>query len=429
MNPETAMTIEKADLVVVGAGAAGLAAAAEAARHGTEVVVVDEAPVPGGRLPGQIHPLPGRLGSGQPRWHNGAEKAAQLASQAQSAGVRIFCGASAWGIFPGWHVGIAPAAPQDEKIRLPGGLDARAVLIATGATQTPLILPGWTLPGVITAGAAQTMINVHRTLPGERAVVIGIDPLSMSVAHLMARAGSEILGVFLPPSNGLQFGPVSPVAAIHALARLSAAAPNAVLAVTAGLCKYLARPAAALFPYNGIEIEGIRLRLRQTAAAIEGRDFAQSVQIANILSNGEQVSGNRLSLETDVVITSNGLAPLAELAQVAGCPLTWISDLGGWVPLHNDRFETPLGGLFLAGSITGVEGAAVAEAQGRVAGLAASAYLQACPAKGLENNLSTLRQSVVTARKEAVAFYPDIEAGRAAMALHWQKRSNGAIRS
>ena len=73
--------------------------------------------------------------------------------------------------------------------------------------------------------------------------------------------------------------------------------------------------------------------------------------------------------------------------------------------------------------------AAVAEAQGRVAGLSASDYLQQSAARGLESNLRTLQQSVVAARKEAIAFYPDIEAGRAALALHWQKRAKGAIRS
>lgn len=423
------MTIEKADLVVIGAGPAGLAAAAEAARHRIDVVVLDESPIPGGRLPCQIHPLPGRKRAGQSRWSNGAEIAAQLVERAQKAGARIFCGATVWGIFPDWYVGLVPTAPRIESHVLPIGIESKAVLIATGATQIPLIMPGWTLPGVMTAGAAQTMLNVHRILPGERAVVIGVDPLSMSVAQLMAEAGIQLAGIFLPPDNGLQSGPASPRAAIHSLSRFSAWAPTATLAVLAGLCKYLAKPAAALFPHNGINIEGVRLRLRQTVATIEGRDRVQMVQIANVRSNGTLVGDRRVPLATDVVITSNGLAPLTELAQVAGCSLTWIPDLGGWVPLHSDRFETSLPGLFLAGSMTGVEGAPVAEAQGRVAGAAAFGYLHSAAGSDLENELRILKQSVMDARKEAIAFYPGIQAGRAEMARRWQKRAKEFVRS
>ena len=90
------MSIEKVDLVIIGAGPAGLAAAAEAACRKAKVVVLDESPVPGGRLPGQIPPLPWRKRAGRSRWPNGAAKAAQLAAESQKAGVMIFCGASVW---------------------------------------------------------------------------------------------------------------------------------------------------------------------------------------------------------------------------------------------------------------------------------------------------------------------------------------------
>jgi len=420
------MSIEKADLVIIGAGPAGLAAAAEAACRRAAVVVLDEAPIPGGRLPGQIHPRPGRKRADRSRWSNGAEKAAQLVAEAHRAGAGIYCGASVWGVFPGWHVGLAPTAPQAGPNTLPAGIESRAVLVATGACQNPLLLPGWTCPGVITAGAAQALLNVHRILPGKRAVVIGVDALSLSAAYLMAKAGSEVLGVFLPPDNGLQFGPVPPRTAIQEMARFGPVAPTAALAALAGLSKYLSKPAAALFPKNGIRIDGVRLRLRQTIVGIEGTNRVQTVQVANVRSNGVPVSGRTTPLAADVVVTSNGLAPLVELAQVAGCPLTWISDLGGWVPLHNDRFETPVPGLFVAGSITGVEGAAVAEAQGRLAGAAACAFLQSSAAADLENDLRIFKHAVMQARKETVAFYPDIGTGRAAMTRCWQKQIKAA---
>ena len=419
------MSIEKVDLVIIGAGPAGLAAAAEAACRKAKVVVLDESPIPGGRLLGQIHPLPWRKRAGRSRWSNGAEKAAQLVKEAQNAGARIFCGASVWGIFSGWYVGLAPTAPKTGITTLPAGIESRAVLVATGAAQNPLVLPGWTRPGVMTAGAAQTLLNVHRILPGERAVIIGVDPLSMSVAYLMAKAGIEVLGVFLPPDNGLQFGPALPRSAIQELARFAPVAPTAALAALAGLSKYLSKPAAVLFPYNGINIEGVRLRLRQTVVGIEGENSVQMVQVADIRSNGALATDKTMPLAVDVVVTSNGLAPLAELAQVAGCPLTWITDLGGWVPLHNDRFETPVPGLFVAGSITGVEGAPVAEAQGRLAGATASAYLRSTAAADLENDLRIFKHSVMKARKEAIAFYPDIETGRAEMARRWQNQTKG----
>jgi len=369
------MAIEKVDLVIIGAGPAGLAAAAEVARRNGTVVVLDEAPQPGGRLPSQIHRRPRPAGPGPGSWSNGVAKAATLAGKAQSAGARIICGASVWGIFPGWHVGVAPVDTSRPTGDVPAGFDARAVLVATGAGQNPLIVPGWTLPGVITAGAAQTLINVHRVLPGRRAVIIGIDPLALSVAQLMGAVGATVQGVVLPPANGLQLGPTSPKAAIRALSEFSAYAPGWWMALAAGAGKYLSRLAAACFPQRGLKVEGFPLMLRQGALSISGSPRAETVEIASLSSAGDFISGSAQQLQADIVITSSGLSPLVELVQVAGCPLYHIPEMGGWVPVHDDRFATPRPGLFIAGSVSGVEGAGVAEIQGRIAGLAAAGYL------------------------------------------------------
>jgi sarcosine oxidase subunit alpha len=421
---ELTMTIEAVDLVIIGAGPAGLAAAAEAARHKANVIVVDESPIAGGRLPSQIHPEPGKAGGGKRRWSNGQQIAEDLVLEAKKSGARIFCGASVWGIFPGWYVGVAPTNPNPEKKTFPIGFETKAVLIATGATQNPLILPGWTLPGVITAGAAQKMINVDRILPGRRATVIGIDPLSQSIAQLMVMAGVEVQGVFLPPANGLQFGPSSPRTAIERLANLSAYAPTAGWSALAKISKYLSGTAARFFPAKGINVEGVPLRLRQTVLAVDGRERAETVHFATVQSNGDLEIENETQLTTDVVITAAGLSPLVELAQIAGIPLCYIPELGGWVPLNNDVFETPVAGLFVAGSITGVEGALVAEAQGRVAGLAAANFLKLAAKLDLENDLKAKKEAVIKARKEAIPFYPNIEVGRNQMIRCWDSRSS-----
>jgi sarcosine oxidase subunit alpha len=416
------MVIENVDLVIIGAGPAGLAAAAEVARRGGNVVVLDEAPLAGGRLPSQIHPEPKRIFLSQKRWFNGSAKAALLVKEAKENGAKILCGASVWGIFPEWHVAVAPAYPGGAHNGFPIGYDARAVLIATGATQNPLILPGWTLPGVITAGAAQAMINVHRVLPGRRAVIIGIDPLSFSVAQLLGALGANVLGVFLPPANGLQFGPSSPQSAIEKLSQFSQYAPNVRLAVFAKMSQYMVSLAAGFFPRDGINVEGFSLRLRQTAFSINGSSQAEQVHVATVNFRGDMEAESERQLTTDVVITSAGLCPLVELAQVAACPLSYISDLGGWVPVHNDRFETPLPGFFVAGSITGVEGAEVAEGQGRVAGITAADFLSLVKKSDYEKDLIAYQERVIRVREKTIPFYPNINAGRNAMAKYWKNR-------
>jgi NADPH-dependent 2,4-dienoyl-CoA reductase/sulfur reductase-like enzyme len=415
-----AVAFEKIDLVIIGAGPAGLAAAAEVGQCGGNVVVLDEAPNPGGRLPSQIYLKPRKIVAGKRNWSNGSVKAEQLIQDAKANGVRIFCSASVWGVFPGWHVAVAPTCPRANEDDLPIGLDTRALLIATGAAQNPLIMPGWTLPGVITSGAAQTLINVHRIMPGFRSVVIGIDPLSLSVAQLMNAIGIHVLGVFLPPANGLQFGPSSPQAAIQALSGFSSHAPSIKLTLAAKMGKYLSRLATHYFPTNGLKIEGFSLMLRHMALSINGSNGTKKVNIATLNPNGDVKAGTEKELETNVVITSAGLSPLVELAQVAGCPLHHIPESGGWVPIHNEYLGTPLPGLFVAGSISGVEGARVAEIQGRIAGIAAANYLKLTTRADLEESTNMYQLEMIKARHETVPFFPLIEEGQAQMKQIWK---------
>jgi sarcosine oxidase subunit alpha len=302
---------------------------------------------------------------------------------------------------------------------LPAGFKSRAVLVAAGACQNPLVIPGWTLPGVITAGAAQTMINVHRVMPGRRSLIIGIDPLCLSVAQLMSTVGAEILGVYLPPVNGLQFGPTSPKAATQALSEFAAYAPGALMALAAKAAKHLSTFAAACFPQRGLKVEGFPLMLRQVALSISGSERAETVQTATLTSDGRLKSGSEKQVQADVVITSSGLSPLVELAQLAGCPLHYTPEMGGWVPVHSDRFETPQSGLFIAGSISGVEGAAVAEIQGRIAGLSAVGYLKLASNEYLKPKIIGYQKNIFETRRSTIPFYPHIETGRARMNRIW----------
>lgn len=415
------MTVERVDLIVIGAGPAGLAAATETSSRGGQVIVLDEGSIPGGRLPGQIHQEPKRLFRTHPRWINGQKKAQRIYSNATHAGVKIICGASVWTVSPGWFVGITPANPCQGGDGFSTGYKARAVLIATGAAQNPLPLPGWTLPGVITAGAAQTLINVQHVLPGQRVVVIGIDPLAVSVAQLMAAIGIDVKGVLLPPSNGLQYGVTTTREAINVLAHASHYAPTIFLFLMGKIAGCMVRPAARYFPGNGIKAGNFPLMLKHRVLAIEGVDRVEQIKVAALMEKGKVDPWNTQTWQVDAVVTSAGLYPLTELVQIAGCPLVHIPYLGGWVPLHSAGFETPVPGLFVAGSITGVEGAQIAEAQGRVAGIMAADYLGLEKGSSLENDLVRAQAAINAARQESVPFLFNIEIGRTYMSQLWER--------
>lgn len=334
------------------------------------------------------------------------------------AGARIICGASVWGLFSGWHVTVAPTDHNVSNARLPAGYDARAVIIATGATQNPLVMDGWNLPGVITAGAAQALINIHQVLPGHTAAVVGLDPLSWSAAQLMSAAGANVRGIVLPPVNGFQPEPSSPTAALKTLARFSNYAPSRSLALLVKISGRVSRIAAGLYPKSGVVVDGERLFLRSTALAVEGRNRVEQIVVAGVTAGGVINADRKEMWPVDVVVASAGLSPLVELVQVSGCPLIHISDLGGWVPLHNLRFETPLEGLFVCGSVTGVEGAEVAEAQGRLAGFVAAGYLGLTTSTVAKDRIINYQAAIRAARKNAIAFLPDIEKGREKLLRH-----------
>jgi len=421
MKKEIAVTVERVDLIVIGAGPAGLTAAIEISRRGGQVIVLDEGLIPGGRLAGQIHQEPKRFFRTRPGWVNGAQKAKRLSGEAIHAGVKIICGASVWTVSSGWFVGVTPTNPAQKEDRLPTGFEAQSVLIATGAAQNPLPLPGWTLPGVITAGAAQTLINVQQVLPGRRVVVIGIDPLAVSVAQLMAAIGVDVKGVLLPPSNGLQYGVTTTREAINVLAHVSHYAPSIFLFLMGKIAGCMAISAARYFPRNGITTGNFPLMLKHRALAIEGVDRVEQIKVAPLMEKGKINPWNTQTWQVDAVVTSAGLYPLTELVQIAGCPLVHVSDLGGWAPLHSAGFKTPVPGLFVAGSITGVEGARVAEAQGRVAGIVAADYLGLEKGSSLENGLVRAQTAVSAARRENVPFLFNIEAGRTYMSQLWEQ--------
>ncbi len=171
-------------IVVIGAGPAGIAAALAAAEVGTSVTVIDEHPAVGGQLRWRIAPLRGldEALDGLPA----CRAAETLHERLAASGVSVLAGAVAWGLFEDGS--LAVAAPD-------GGfrLQAEKIVVATGSVDLVLPFAGWTLPGVLTARAAQIMLHLHRVLPGRRVAVIGEGLDAAELASDLEMAGAEVV--------------------------------------------------------------------------------------------------------------------------------------------------------------------------------------------------------------------------------------------
>jgi len=401
------MSTREVDLIVVGGGPAGIGAATVAAQHGLSVVVLDEHPRPGGRLLGQLHELPGH------GWWRGAQVAAAMLAEARQSGVEIICGASAWGIRPQWEL-LVSGAPFES-------IQAPRVLIATGAAEKSVPIPGWTLPGSMTAGAAQVFVNVHRVKPGRRALLVGVNVLTLTIARELALAGVEVAGIVLPPPGPFAEESANPTRVIAAMGRMANLAPSPFLRL-AGQIFGGGREAlgATLFPKDGVKVWGIPLLLRQAAVEILGDGEVSGAVLEEVSPTGRP-TGRRRTVALDTVCISDGLYPLGELAVAAGCQFADIPDLGGRVPLCGPDLQTTAPGLFVAGNITGIEGAAIAMAQGRVAGygIVAHAGLGALNSPAFREAQAALEEARATS---ATTFMPNLRRGLAQRDQLWQSR-------
>ena len=313
------------DVTIIGAGPAGLAAAIEASRRGARTLVVDENGKPGGQLFKQIHKF---FGSHEHRAGvRGYEIGRQLLADAAEAGVTVWLDSVVHGLFDG-RVAILKEGRQVT-------VESGRIILATGASENAVAFPGSTLPGVMGAGAIQTLINVHRVLPGKRFVMLGSGNVGLIVCYQLLQAGAEVLAVVeaMPSIGG--YG-------VHAAK---------------------------------IRRAGVPILIGTTISRAFGNGKVESVVLATMGPDGKILTGSERTLAADTVGLAVGLTPLAELAWMAGCEFVFSPRLGGHVPLHDENMRTTLPEVYVAGDITGVEEASTAMEEGRLAGISAAESL------------------------------------------------------
>jgi NADPH-dependent 2,4-dienoyl-CoA reductase/sulfur reductase-like enzyme len=326
-------------MIVVGAGPAGMAAAIEGVAHGCAVTLIDEAPRPGGQIFRQPHPALRTPDVADPAERR---RKADLLARFEAIRSRIGyrSGASAYAMLDAGALHVA----HGEATAI---LNADAIVIAAGVREIAPPFPGWTTPGVMYAGAAQSLLKAHGVLPGKRVLVAGAGPLPLVVAAQILRAGGQVAAL----------APLHPPAA--ALRHLRALWQGRTI-VREGL-RYVATILRAGVP---------RLPGFVPIRAI-GRDRLEAVAMGRIGPHGA-VSGSEREVACDALAMNYGFAANSELPAMAGAAMRHDPLTGGWLPVVDALGRTSIPGLFVAGDVAGLRGALVAEAEGRIVGAAAA---------------------------------------------------------
>jgi D-hydroxyproline dehydrogenase subunit alpha len=305
-----------ADLVVVGGGPAGIAAALAAAERGLAVTLIDNSPLLGGQIWRGMSPEPVRAANRHRRITLATSTSVIRAGARDGGGALLI-------------------------VRDPAGIrviDAPAVVLATGASELSLPFPGWDLPGVVTPGAAQVLLKAHGVRVGARVVVAGTGPFLWPVASGLARAGVRVVAL-------IEAAPVRTGAAVGA--------------ALAGHPKLAAQAAGYL---GGVARARIPVLSRRVVVAAQGDDRVESVVVSH--PDGSR----RREIAVDAACVGWGFVPALEIARNLGCreiahPARPISTVA-----VDAAQRTSVPGVFAAGEITGIGGAVMAAAEGAIAG-------------------------------------------------------------
>jgi len=332
------------EVLIVGAGPAGLAAAAAARRTGASVRLLDASDDTGGQY--WRHLPSTRPVRAEQVLHHGWERYQALrATLAADPWVSIELDTHVWAIEQtqqGVRVDIV-VGPADGSRRRTDSLSPDALVLATGAHDRALPVPGWTLPGVYTAGAAQALAKGERVAVGERVVVSGAGPFLLPVSQALGQAGARVLGVYEAA------GPAR-------LARSWLARPGELVGTRAKateLAGYVWHHLRHRVPYL----------IGRGVVAIHGTEGVEAVTVARLDDRWQPVPGTEHRIACDAVCLGHGFTPRLELPVAAGCRLT----SERFVAI-DDRQQTSVPGIWAAGELTGVGGADLAGAEGWLAG-------------------------------------------------------------
>lgn len=355
--------VEAPDVLVIGAGPGGLSAAIAARRAGADVVVVDERSQPGG----QYFKQPDVEGAGITPPDAQHSEGARLIAEARSLGIGIRSGVTVWGAF-------APLEFATSSKSATVRFRPKRAIVATGAYERGWPVPGWTLPGVMTTGAAQTLWRTARRSPGRRVLIAGNGPLNLQLAAELIDAGSDLVGVIE--------GAAKPgIGHLGTVLSMLSASPSLM---RNGISYHFKRArAGSPIIYGEVvrKVEKSGAGLRVTCGAADG-------------------TGPTRMFEVDALCLGYGFEPANELLRGLGCDHDFDPVRRQLVTRRDASGLTSVAGLYALGDCTGLGGARAALAEGTLVGAAVAESLGRSA-----QNLAAPRAELARHRRFQVALW------------------------
>lgn len=355
------------DLLVIGGGPAGMAAAITARRYGLAVMVIDDQAGPGGQIWRSIETATGRDSILGPSYVEGRA----VADTFRASGANYQPETQLWHIEPGFRAFMS----RERRAQV---IEAKAVILATGAQERPVPFPGWTLPGVLTVGAAQILLKNAGQVPASPVWIAGSGPLPLLYAVQLLRAGGQVAG-YLDTTPLGQWG-----AAIRYLPRALRASRELVKGL--GWMAML-RKAKAPFIKGVVDIESLG------GEKIEALRYRTS-------------AGATATVEASVLLVHEGVVPNIHLPLSLDCAVVWDAAQDCFAPVVDSWGESSSAGLFIAGDGAGIAGAKAARLRGELAALRIAAKL------GHTNDVSAAAAAIPIRRKlnHELALRPFLDA-------------------
>jgi len=327
------------DVLIVGAGPAGLCAAIESARQGATVLIVDENQCVGGQLVKQTHKF---FGSKQERaGTRGIDIVTELGNDLQSmqkeGKIQVMTDATVIGYYESDsdnknRFGVVKRFEYQSTLY---DVRCNAVILACGAMENILLFPGNDLPGVYGAGAVQTLMNVYGVKPGKRVLMVGAGNVGLIVSYQLLQAGI-------------------------AVDRVVEAAP-----VIGGYNVHAAK----------LRRCGVPIQTSHSIKEVCGKKNVEGAVVIRLDENWRPIKDSEEYIKCDTICLAVGLTPSTRLLSQIGVDLQFIPEAGGYVALHDDSMQTSVKGAYVAGDSSGIEEASTAMIEGKIAGLAAAIQL------------------------------------------------------